>query len=84
MASGSCQVFCHLGFKAGFEAGNQNQKPARAGYPPPAQLVNKAMRSLVIWKRLALCGGDHVFCFPWCHPQQKESQSCSWVSLLGE
>lgn len=30
MASGSCQVSCHLGFKAGFEAENQNQEPARA------------------------------------------------------
>lgn len=25
-------------------------------YPPPAQLVNRAMRSLLMWKRLALCG----------------------------
>lgn len=30
MASGGCQVSCHLGFKAGFEAENQNQEPARA------------------------------------------------------
>lgn len=69
MASGSCQVSCHLGFKQGLKQGSRIRSllgPNCTGWapPPPAQLVNKAMKYLLIWKRLALCGGDHGFCFP--------------------